>query len=181
MPDSNGLDITIYTGPNNIEKLKETIDLCRAKADFAILESLTKTDFFDPKAKEIDPLVYPKGRIFNESFELRWEKMDAGDGYRTTLASEPGSAGREDDVAEYFNKDETVEKEYSNGFCDEPDNHAIYLRPENDPTLGRTLRYDCIKARPAMDNPNALLEIKRYHDAHGRLIFWRYRKMRWDS
>ncbi len=179
MADNTRFDIRVFVGPEEAIKLKEAISLLRKNAEFAILESLTKTDFPDPKVTEIDPKEYPKGRIFSEAFELRWEMRDAG--YSCVLAIVREPEWIPESLTDYFFPTDVISKEFQRGQGGKVEDYEVYLRPENDPNLGRTLKYECIKDRPSVENPNPILHLKRYRDANGRLIFWRYCKMGWEK
>lgn len=183
MIKGNDLDITIYQGPDDASTLKKAIAYCAAKAVFAILESLTQTDFPDPKTVDIDPMAYPKGRVFCDEFELRWEKMEGTERFRTALATQNKITNDDKSLSSYFVENEAskrVRAEFQNGSGGTIEDYTIYLRPEKDTSLGRPLQYNCIKNRPNKRDPNAVLTIKRYRDARGRLIFWRYCKMEWE-
>lgn len=181
MTNGNKLDITVYLGPKDAAALKNAIGFCAAKADFAILESLTRTDFPDPKTVDIDPEIYPRGRVFSESFELSWERSDGTNSFRSVLSRLTPLDKSDEGISEYFEKDTTIEREFSKGSGGTTDEYEVYLRPQKDASLGRSLDYACIKNAPHKRDANAKLKIKRYRDAWGRLIFWRYCTMRWEG
>lgn len=179
MAAKNELDINVFLGPADAPTLQNVIDALCASAQFAILESLTDIRFPLPKKGEINLAEWPKGRLFAPKLELQWEKIEKV--FRSSFACEKdwnGTAAEE--VKAALRPANDLLKEYA------PDSKreqcAVYLRPEHDNSLGRILHYECIEAkRPKQENPNAILEIKRYFDDHGRLLFWRYQSMRWES
>mgnify|MGYP007059402240 CR=1 FL=1 len=177
MANDKKLDIDIYRGPTGVDKLREAISLCQPKAEFVILESLTETRFPKAAAAKIDPEQYPKGRLFAPTFEFRWETGEQGT--VSVLATERKN-GWPNALTELFVPDTSVEQAYQNGYCDTEKDYSVFLRPENDATLGRTLRYEQLSATGRKNGKNAKLEIKRYFSATGRLLFWRYRNMRWE-
>jgi hypothetical protein len=168
-------DIEIRTGPPDEEALQQAIEAWRPKAEFAILESLTDISFPSPGATTINLAAWPKGRIFAPTFELRWEKSGAD--FRSVLAKENSLEWPNAGLAELFLADAEVAKAF---FPPSEDQH-IYLWPENDMRLGRRLRYECLENQRDKNKKNVMLEVKLYRDAHGRLIFWRYTKMRWTN
>ncbi len=180
MATESTLDITVYLGPGDRDTLKKVIAFFAPKAEFAILESLIRTDFPDPKTTDIEPDDYPKGRVFCKDFELRWEKMDSDDSFRTVLVKTTGFDWEGEQLPDDFKESDTLAVEFSCGSGGAVDDYTVYLRPEKDTSLGRSLNYACIKDRPNKRNPNAKLHIRRYRDAWGRLIFWRYCKMEWE-
>jgi hypothetical protein len=67
------------------EQLEGWLSPPREKAPFAILENLTSIDF--PGHEEpISLSLWPAGRVFGLSFELRWEKQNSG--FRVWFAGE---------------------------------------------------------------------------------------------
>jgi len=170
----NNWDIEILTGPPDPAALQQAIAAWRAPAEFAILESLTDISFPSPRTTEINVVTWPKGRIFAPAFELRWEKNGAD--YRSVLAKENSFEWPNEELSNLFFHDSEVSKV----FFGWEDQH-IYLWPENDMRLGRRLRYDCLENGRDKNKKNVKLEVKLYRDACGRLIFWRYRNMRWTN
>ena len=177
MADKTKLDLFVYIGPNEGIKVKEAIALFREKAEFAILESLTKTDFPDPKNTDIDPEVYPKGRIFSDDFELRWEKRNGG--YSCVLAVTTDCKWKPENLSDYFFETNEIANEFSRGSGGVIEDYSVFLRLEKDPSLGRSLKYECIQNGSTKGKLNPVLHLKRYRDARGQLIFWRYCKMEW--
>lgn len=184
MADKPKIDVALYIGPPHADELQKAIDAIRASANFAILESLTDISFPVPQAGEIELAEWNRGRLFAEAFELRWEKSGAG--YRCSLAVEENwqwpQAGF-DLKKSFAPADHFLQDYFANADREE---YSVYLWPETDSRLGRQLHYACLdatrpKTSPNEKSPNAKLQIKRYFDAHGRLIFWRYKSMRWES
>lgn len=169
------LDIEIFIGPRDAEKLQQAIAAWRAFAEYAILESLLDIRFPDPRATSIQTKEWPKGNLFAPAFELRWEKVDAH--FRTTLAKENAFSWPLPELAELFQEKHDLEK------YNQREREFIYLWPENDSDkrLGRTLRYECLANQPQNNLENVQLETVLYRDEHGRLLFWRYRSMRWSA
>lgn len=182
MADKPEIDIALFLGPTHSEELQLVIDALRASADFAILESLTDISFPAPQAGEIKLTEWDRGRMFAEKFELRWEMI--GLKFRCVLAAEKDWNHLQDEIKGSFTPADHFLKDY---FADAGrEEYSVYLWPETDSRLGRQLHYACLdatrpKTSPNEKSPNAKLQIKRYFDAHGRLIFWRYKSMRWES
>ncbi|MCK6622768.1 MAG: hypothetical protein HUU32_16940 [Calditrichaceae bacterium] len=172
-------DIDIFTipGEHDLQKtgesLQNAINALRSQARYAILESLTDICFPAPQSTEIKLSEWPKGRIFAPAFELRWEKTGAA--YRAVLAKEDGFEPPEEVSACLPEKNLEIAKTFWGKY----ETQFIYLWAENDPRLGRPLRYECLDAEPTKNKENVQLETRLYYDAHGRLIFWRYLNMRW--
>lgn len=167
------LDIEIFLGPSRSEDLQQAIEAWRAHAEYAILESLLDIRFPDPRVASMQTQEWPKGNLFAPSFELRWEKVDAN--FRVTLAKEQSFAWPNDALLKLFQ--EKVEIAYHHR-----ERQFIYLWPEHDKRLGRALRYECLDAQGnPNDYKNVQLETVLYRDDHGRLLFWRYRSMRWSA
>lgn len=166
------LEIEIFLGPSDADNLQQAIEAWRALAEYAIVESLTKIRFPAPATTAIPSHEWPKGNLFAPGFELRWEKADIG--FRTTLAKEQTCNWPTPKISELFR--EQVEIEY-----DHSEKQLIYLWPENDMRLGRALRYECLDAQRNASLKNIQLETVLYRDDHGRLLFWRYRSMRWSA
>ena len=139
--------------------------------------SITKTDFPDPKNTDIDPEVYPKGRIFSDDFELRWEKRNGG--YSCVLAVTTDCKWKPENLSHYFFETNEIANEFSRGSGGVIEDYSVFLRLEKDPSLGRSLKYKCIQNGSTKGKLNPVLHLKRYRDARGQLIFWRYCKMEW--
>ena len=177
------MDIALFTGPGHSDELQKVIDSMRAVANFAILESLTDISFPTPQVEEIKLSDWDRGRMFAEKFELRWEK--AGEEYRCSLATEKDWRWPQTDfdLQESFKPADHLLRDYLEDA--EREEYSVYLWPEIHSRLGRQLHYDCLDAtRPKTakkEAHSAKLQIKRYFDANGRLIFWRYKNMRWEK
>lgn len=154
------------------ESLQTAIDALRLQAKYAILECLTDIRFPAPPSSEIKLSEWPKGRLFAPEFELRWEKTAAG--YRAVFTKTNQFDSPPEVTACFSPKDTEVSQTFWGW-----DKQCIYLWVENDPRLGRPLRYECLEAEQAENRENVQLETRLYYDAHGRLIFWRYLSMRW--
>ncbi len=165
-------EIEIFIGPSHSEGLQQAIEAWRAHAEYAILESLLDIRFPDPRATSIQAKAWPKGNIFAPAFELRWEKVGAD--FRVTLAKEKAFAWPAAELAELF--PEHAEIAYHHR-----EKQFIYLWSENDMRLGRKLRYECLDDQRNPNLKNVQLETVLYRDDHGRLLFWRYRSMRWSA
>lgn len=197
MAARNEIDINLFLGPPDAPTLQNVIAaLCPLEpaegaagssprlARFAILESLTDTRFPLPKKGEITLAEWPKGRLFAAAFELQWEKLEQG--FRSCFACEKNWPWPEPatgvDLKTVLNPADGLLETYAADPGRE--RYSVYLRPEQDNSLGRSLQYEALAAtRPRSiknESPNALLEIKRYFDDHGRLLFWRYQNMRWE-
>ena len=151
----------VYTGELDTAALQAAVETLRSQTRYGIVESLTEIDFPPPHQEPIDVTERPKGRIFCEAFELRWER--AGGGYRTIFAGENGQEppdGLAEQALEVHSKNPV---EY-------------YCWNERNPRLGRTLDYRCIPGKG-----DVKLVMLEYRDDHGRLVFWRYTKMRWEE
>lgn len=155
------MDDRIYTGKLDAGALQAAVDALRLQARYGIVESLTEIDFPPPHQEPIDVKAWPKGRVFCEAFELRWEQV--GDGYQTIFAGEDGwepSDGLAAQALEVYSKDSI----------------GYYCWNERNPRLGRTLGYRCVPG-----NGNVKLAVLECRDDHGRLIFWRYTEMKRDG
>ena len=151
----------VYTGTLDATTLQAAVNALRSQVLYGIVESLTEIDFPPPHQEPIDVKAWPKGRVFCEAFELRWEQV--GDDYQTIFAGEDGwepPGGLAAQALEVYSKDST---EY-------------YCWNERNPCLGRTLGYRCVPG-----NGNVKLAVLEYRDDHGRLIFWRYTEMKRDG
>lgn len=165
-------EIEIFIGPSHSEGLQQAIEAWRAQAEYAILESLIDIRFPDPRTTPIQTTEWPKGNLFASGFELRWEKVDAG--FRVTLAKEKGFGWPNDEMPKLFLERIALAHR-------RPETQFIYLWSENDMRLGRKLRYECLDAQRNPNLKNVQLETVLYCDDHGRLLFWRYRSMRWSA
>jgi hypothetical protein len=168
----NNWDIEIHTGPPDAEALQQAIEAWRPKAEFAILESLTDIGFPSPRATEINVAAWPKGRILRHCLNC------AGKNALIFAPFWPKSIlwNGQTPAADLFLPDSEV-----SGVFFGREDQSVYLWPENDMRLGRRLRYECLEGQRDKNKKNVMLEVKLYRDAHGRLIFWRYAKMRWTN
>ena len=173
-------DIEIYTPPlsenrtRKRSKLQAAINALSSEAQFAILESLTDICFPLPSATEISLDEWPKGRLFSPLFELRWEKSHSNYWAMFVMESdfEPPKP-----ISEFLSKkDSEIEAQFWRR-----EEQEVYLWPENEPRLGRSLDYQCLAERRVERKQNVRLRICQYYDDHGRLIFWRYKNMRWTT
>ncbi|MCG3158200.1 MAG: hypothetical protein DKINENOH_04841 [bacterium] len=167
-------DLTVLNGPADHAKLQTVIETLRQSAQYAILEALTDIRFPYPPESEIKLVDWPKGRVFAPAFELRWEKN--GGNFRSVLAHDAGFSWPAVEISTSF----TPDSELRNAFFGW-EKQLLYLWPENDMRLGRKLRYECLERQRDDNRKNVQLEARLYRDAHGRLIFWRYREMRWTT
>lgn len=152
----------MFSGTLDLTGLQAIVDALRHSARFAIVERIDAIDFPPPQDKPIDVREWPKGRIFDESFELRWEQL--GQEYRVIVAGEGdlpavGSGLNEQDLP--LGAGELL---------------SYYCWNETNPRLGRTLDYRCVPGQG-----NVKLSVREYRDDHGRLAFWRYVKMERDG
>ena len=149
----------VYTGMLDATALQAAVDTLRPRSRYGIVESLTGIDFPPPHGEPIDVTEWPKGRIFCEAFELRWERKDGG--YRTVFAS----------VGDQMPPEGLVESDLQLQRPDEA--MEYYCWNERNPRLGRTLDYRCVPGIGAVK-----LAVLEYRDDHGRSVFWRYTVMR---
>ena len=146
----------VYSGELDMQTLQTVVDKFRSDARFGILENITDIDFPVPDEEDIAVKEWNKGRIFSESFELRWEQVNGT--YRTVLAGEDSIKSPAELMPSHnFDRPESP----TNYFC----------WNENNSRLGSTLDYRCIPGGGDVE-----LSILEYRDDHGRLIFWRYTK-----
>lgn len=157
-----------------MESLHAAIESIRNQAQHAILECLTDIQFPEPANWTVDLKQWPKGRLFSSNFELRWEKLS--DGYKAVFVKEKGFTIPER-VAVYFTH---LVSELREIFRERQDT-SLYLWPEKEPRLGRRLQYQCLYGNRAANKQNILLYVSQYYDDHGRLIFWRYKRMEWST
>ena len=148
----------VYSGELDTGALQTVIDKFRPDARFGILESITDIDFPVPNEEGILVETWNKGRIFNECFELRWEKLNGT--YRTVLAGEDSIKSPEGLTAcDTFDQPEFP--------C------AYFCWNKKNPRLGGTLNYRCVPAGKG----DVQLSVLEYRDDRGRLVFWRYTKL----
>lgn len=152
------MNVQVYTGELDAPTLQTVLDALRSQAGYSIVESLTEIDFPPPDRESIDVALWPKGRVFCQAFELRWEQVNSV--YRTVFAGEADqkpSTGLVEQTLEAYSSDSM---EY-------------YCWNETNPRLGRTLDYSCVPGQG-----NVKLLVREYRDNHGRLVFWRYIEMK---
>lgn len=152
----------VFYSTVDLTRLQALVDACRPQARFAIVERIDAIDFPLPQNESILVAEWPKGRLFDEAFELCWEQIGqeyrvilSGNGNLSTLAagqSERPLPPGTDEVQDY------------------------YCWNETDARLGRTLNYLCVPGKG-----NVKLSVREFRDDHGRLIFWRYLKMARDG
>ncbi|HXK89814.1 MAG TPA: hypothetical protein PL027_07465 [Thermosynergistes sp.] len=152
----------VFYSTVDLTRLQALVDVCRPQARFAIVERIDAIDFPLPQTEQITVADWPKGRLFDEAFELRWEQIGqeyriilSGNGNLSTLAaglSEQPLPASTDEVQDY------------------------YCWNETDARLGRTLNYRCVPKKG-----NVKLSVAEFRDDHGRLVFWRYIKMERDG
>lgn len=152
----------VFSGVLDSAGLQALVDVLRRQARFAILERIDDIDFPPPQNEPIDVAEWPKGRIFDEPFELRWEEV--GSDYRVILASADALSGLDHGLAEQNLPSVTDELQ------------AYYCWNEKNARLGRTLDYRCVPG-----SGNVKLFVREFRDDHGRLVFWRYVRMERDG
>lgn len=152
----------VFSGTLDLAGLQALVDACRLGARFAILERIDAIDFPPPQSEAINVAEWPKGRLFDEPFELRWEQV--GPAYRVILTSSGDFSGLTDGLSEQSLPSVTDEEQ------------AYYCWNERDARLGRTLDYRCVPGKG-----NVKLFVREFRDDHGRLVFWRYLKMERDG
>jgi hypothetical protein len=152
----------VFAGALDSNRLQVLVDMMRVQARFAIVERIDAIDFPPPQTAPIEVSLWTKGRVFDESFELRWEHTDPD--YVVILATE-----NELPIAE----SQLVKSDLPLG-TSEP--AMYYCWNEENPRLGRTLDYRCVPGKGDVE-----LTVREYRDNHGRLIFWRYSKMERDG
>jgi len=141
--------------------LQALVDGCRPRARFAILERIDAIDFPPPQEEPINVANWPKGRLFDEAFELRWEQI--GQEYRVILSGNGNLSALAAGLSE---------QPLPTG----PDEVAYYCWKERDTRLGRTLNYRCVPGKG-----DVKLLVREFRNEHGRLVFWRYVKMERDG
>jgi len=152
----------VFTGTLDLTRLQTIVDAWHQNARFAIIERIGAIDFPPPQTEPIDVREWPKGRIFDEPFELRWEQI--GHEYRTVVAGGEGLPAARSGLNE---------QDLQLGVDESP---SYYCWNEKDPRLGRTLNYRCVQGKG-----DVKLTVREYRDDHGRLVFWRYVKMERDG
>ena len=152
----------VFSGVLDLARLQAIVDALRQSVRFAIVERIDAIDFPPPQDKPIDVREWPKGRIFNEPFELRWEQ--SGQQYRVVVAGEK-------DLSAAISGLDEPEQQLGAGELS-----SYYCWNETNPRLGRTLDYRCV---PGKGDVN--LTVREYRDDHGRLVFWRYVTMERDG
>ncbi|MCR4407432.1 MAG: hypothetical protein NUW24_11010 [Anaerolineae bacterium] len=152
----------VFSGTLDLAGLQALIDACRQQARFSILERIDAIDFPPLQKEPINVAEWPKGRLFDEAFELRWEQIGAA--YRVILAGTGDSPAPADGLSEHPLPVVTDELQ------------AYYCWEETNARLGRTLDYRCVPGQG-----NVKLFVREFRDDHGRLVFWRYVKMERDG
>ncbi len=150
----------IFSGALDSAGLQSLVDALRLQARFAILERIDAIDFPPPQKEPIDVAGWPKGCIFDEPFELRWEQT--GSAYRVILAGADDFSAL--GLAEQSLPSVTDKLQ------------AYYCWDERNARLGRTLNYRCVPGQG-----NVKLFVREFRDGHGRLTFWRYVRMERDG
>ncbi len=152
----------VYCGALELAALQALVEAFRPQARFAIVERIDAIDFPPPQTAPIDAEQWFKGRLFDESFELRWEQVEAV--YRVILSGTDDLAAEVSGLHDWSLPPGTDElQEY-------------YCWNEQDARLGRTLDYRCVPG-----HGNVKLLVREFRDEHGRLVFWRYVKMERDG
>ncbi len=149
----------VCSGKLDVASIQSIVDTLSPSAPFGIVESITEIDFPPPNQERIDVTIWPKGRIFSQAFELRWELVD--EDYHAIFAGKnevksPNGLTKIDDLQ-----------------LNPPENQEYYCWDECNPRLSRTLDYRCVPAAG-----NVKLTVLEYRDDHGCLVFWRYAGMR---
>ncbi len=152
----------VFSGTLDLAALQALVDTCRQQARFAILERMDAIDFPPPQSEPISVEEWPKGRLFDESFELRWEQDRSA--YRVILAGTGTLSAPADGLREQSLPSVT------------DDLLPYYCWDEKDARLGRTLDYRCVPGQGTVK-----LFVREFRDNHGRLIFWRYVRMERDG
>ncbi len=152
----------VFSGTLDLAGLQTRVEACRPRARFAILERIDAIDFPPPQDEPINVTNWPKGRLFDEAFELRWEQI--GQEYRVILSGNgdlPALAAGLSEQPLPSGPDEV---------------QAYYCWNETDARLGRTLDYRCVPGQG-----NVKLFVREFRDDYGRLVFWRYIQMERDG
>jgi hypothetical protein len=148
----------VFYGTLKPPELQALVDGCRSRARFAIVERIDAIDFPPPQSESIPVAEWPKGRLFDEAFELRWEQL--GQGYRVILAGNEGISSLANGLSEQHLLPSADKVQ------------TYYCWNETDARLGRTLNYRCVPGKG-----DVKLSVREFRDEHGRLVFWRYVKM----
>jgi hypothetical protein len=152
----------VFSGTLDLAGLQTIVDACRSRAQFAILERIDAIDFPPPQDESIKVAEWPKGRLFEEAFELRWEQI--GQEYRVVLSGNGDLSA----LAAVL-----IEQHLPPGADEVKD---YYCWNETDARLGRTLNYRCVPGKG-----DVKLLVREFRDEHGRLVFWRYVNMERDG
>jgi len=151
----------VFYGTLDLTGLQTRVEACRPRARFAILERIDAIDFPPPQDEPIHVADWPKGRLFDEAFELRWEQI--GQEYRVILSGNGDLSALAAGLSE-------------RPLLSDPDEVAYYCWKEKDTHLGRTLDYRCVPGKG-----DVKLSVREFRDDHGRLVFWRHVKMERDG
>jgi len=152
------MNVRVCTGELEASTLQTAVDALRSQAGYGIVESLTGIDFPPPDREPIDVIQWPKGRVFCQAFELRWEQVNGV--YRTLFAREENQEPPDGLMEQVLKAYSVKPVEY-------------YCWNEKNPRLGRTLDYRCVPGRG-----NVKLAVQEFRDEHGQLVFWRYTEMK---
>jgi hypothetical protein len=152
----------VFSGILDLNRLQALVEACRPQARFAILERVDAIDFPSPQKESISVAEWPKGRLFDEAFELRWEQIEQE--YQVILSGSGDLSALADGLSE----------QPLTPFADEV--RAYYCWKETDARLGRTLNYRCVPGKG-----DVKLSVREFRDERGRLVFWRYLKMERDG
>ncbi len=151
----------VFSGILDLNRLQALVEACRPQARFAILERVDAIDFPSPQKESISVAEWPKGRLFDEAFELRWEQIEQE--YQVILSGSGDLSALADRLSE----------QPLTPFADEV---PYYCWKETDARLGRTLNYRCVPGKG-----DVKLSVREFRDERGRLVFWRYLKMERDG
>ncbi len=153
----------IFFGDLEEDAMQALVDSRRMQAQFAILERINDLQFPKPVTEPISVSNWPRGRIFQESFELRWERLEKK--FRVVFSSsKPASEEKLPGLDEIKDRIPGCSKTTA----------IYYLWDETNTRLGHKLEYHCVQKAKEQ---NVLLRVREYRDARGRLKFWRYLKM----
>jgi len=153
------MSVKVYIAELGVKKLTKLIAKLRAQAPFAILERPDKVDFLGP-SEMIEVPNWPKGRVFGERLELYWEQEGMAYRVRLTCADEAPSPPEFDEVL-------TLEEP-------EPEPVWYYLWGEDEIAIGGRLSY----SRAIPGKGRGQLGVVEYRDGEGRLVFYRYVRLR---
>jgi hypothetical protein len=152
----------VFSGVLDLARLQALVDALRPSARFATVERIEAIDFPPPQTEPIDVREWPKGRIFDEPFELRWEQSEQE--YRVIVAGEGDLPAVESGLNA---------QDLPSGAGELL---SYYCWNETNPRLGCTLDYRCTPGKG-----DVKLTVREYRDDHGRLVFWRYVTMERDG